>query len=161
MANTRTSGTSDAKPAAPLIELRNAVEMMDSLSQSGFSEIAIIAKLALKSLETPDGHRSVSMGDIAVALDAIWEKAECIKDRINSEAEQVGCNYVDEAHCRRMDAAYAARCRVSMDMRAPYGVYANGEEVATYDTESEANEHYIRLRTSRRKQGVSDSMAAH
>ena len=64
--------------------LRNAVELMDCLSQSGFSEISSIAKLALYHLETSDGYRH---------LDNI----------INSEAEQVGCNYVDDAQRRRWD----------------------------------------------------------
>lgn len=44
-------------PVAPEViqGLRDAVNTMDSLSQNGFSEIAAIAKLALRSLESPDG----------------------------------------------------------------------------------------------------------
>ena len=87
--------------------LRNAVEFMDCLSQSGFSEISSIAKLALSRLETPDGYRHLD--NIANALKAIWGKADDIQNCINSEAEQVGCNYVDDAQRRRWDAQRAHR----------------------------------------------------
>lgn len=83
-------------------KLRNAVEFMDCLSQSGFSEIASIAQLALSSLETPDGYRHLD--NIANALKAIWGKAEDIQNYISSEAEQVGCNYTDDDQRRRWDA---------------------------------------------------------
>ncbi len=80
------SKTAALQHTAPEVqELLNAVEFMDCLSQSGFSEISSIAKLALYHLETSDGYRH---------LDNI----------INSEAEQVGCNYVDDAQRRRWDA---------------------------------------------------------
>lgn len=38
--------------------------------------------------------------------------------------------------------------RVGMDMRAPFGVYVNGEQVAIYDDEQEASKHYNRLRSA-------------
>lgn len=88
-------------------KLRNAVEFMDCLSQGGFSEIASIAKLALSSLETPDGYRHLD--NIANALKAIWGKADNIQNCINSEAEQVGCNYTDDDQRRRWDALRQAR----------------------------------------------------
>ena len=88
-------------------KLRNAVEFMDCLSQGGFSEIASIAKLALSSLETPDGYRHLD--NIANALKAIWGKADDIQNCINSQAEEVGCNYVDDAQRRRWDAQCAHR----------------------------------------------------
>ena len=88
-------------------KLRNAVEFIDSLSQCGFSEISSIAKLALARLETPDGYRHLD--DIANALNAIWCKAEDIQNCINSQAEEVGCNYVDDAQRRRWDAQRAHR----------------------------------------------------
>lgn len=88
-------------------KLRNAIELMDSLSQSGFSEIAAIAKLALKSLETPDGYRHLD--NIVHALKAIWGKADDIQNCINGEAEEVGCNYIDEDERRRMAAHHTAR----------------------------------------------------
>lgn len=88
-------------------KLRNAVEYMDCLSQGGFSEIASIAKLALFSLETPDGYQHLD--NIANALKAIWSKADDIQNCINSEAEQVGCNYADDNQRRRRDARHAHR----------------------------------------------------
>jgi hypothetical protein len=80
---------------------------MDCFAQGGFKEIAAIARLALKSLETPEGYRSLD--NIAHALEAICEKADMTGDSINWEAEQAGADYVDEARRRRFDAAYAAR----------------------------------------------------
>lgn len=87
---------------APTIpQLRDAIESMDSLSEIGFSEIASIAKMALAYLETPNvGFR---IEDIANALSAIQWKAEDIKNCINCQAEEVGCNYVDEAKLRRLN----------------------------------------------------------
>lgn len=87
--------------------LRGVVNFMDCLSQGGFSQIRAIAKLALAQLERPDGYHHPEL--IAHALSAIWGKAEEIENCINSEAEMVGCNYVDEAERRRWDAHAAAR----------------------------------------------------
>lgn len=36
--------------------------------------------------------------------------------------------------------------RVGMDMTAPYGVYMNGEKVAEYDNEQDAEAHFQRLK---------------
>jgi len=88
-------------------KLRNAVEFMDCLSQDGFSEIASIARIALSSLETPNGYRNLD--NIANALKAILGKADDIQNCINGEAEQVGCNYTDDARRRRWDALRQAR----------------------------------------------------
>ena len=82
--------------------MRTTITSMDGLSQGGFSEIAAIAKLALKSLETPDGYRS--MDSIASALESICGKAENTQNRINAAAEQVGCNHVNDAERRRWAA---------------------------------------------------------
>lgn len=86
--------------------LRNTVELMDCLSQGGFSEIAAVASLALKSLETPEGYRHLD--DIIHALGAIRAKADDIRNCINCEAEQVGCSYVDDAVRRRRGAQRVA-----------------------------------------------------
>lgn len=90
-----------------LQELRNAVSLIDCLSQGGFSQISSIAKLALSRLETPGGYQHID--DIANALESIWVKADDIQNCINCEAEQVGCNYIDEAERRRWNAQRLAR----------------------------------------------------
>lgn len=94
-----------------VLKLRNAVEFMDCLSQGALSGIATIAKLALCRLESPDGYRCLD--DIAHALEAIWEKATEVRDCINSEAEQVGCEYVNVAQRRRWSAQAAHREAIS------------------------------------------------
>lgn len=88
-------------------ELRTALINVDAFSQSAFSEIASIASLALSCLESPEGYRR--MDDIANALVVIRNKANETEDCINSHAEQVGCNYVDESRRRRWEAASKAQ----------------------------------------------------
>jgi hypothetical protein len=83
-------------------KLQGTITTMDALSQEGFSEIATIARLVLARLETPEGYRHTD--DIAIAFQAIWGKAEMIQNCINSEAESVGCNSVNESFLRRWDA---------------------------------------------------------
>jgi hypothetical protein len=79
---------------------------MDWMSQEGFSKIASVAKLALARLESPEGHKDID--DIANALGLIWSTAESAQNTINIEAENVGCNYKDEAQGRRWNAASQA-----------------------------------------------------
>lgn len=100
---TTTTSASKAATKATVQELRNAVQTMDSLSQDGLAEISAIARLALAMMEQPDGYRHPEL--IAMALRNIWAKSDLVMDCINATAENVGCNYVDEALRRR----YAAR----------------------------------------------------
>ena len=72
------------------------------MSEEGFSEIAAIAKLALLSLETPDGH--VGTENIARALSAIAGKADMILELISNSAESAGYPLFD----RRMKNRLAA-----------------------------------------------------
>ncbi len=97
---------SPAKAAAPKHDYAGAIEMMDSLSQEGFQQIMSIAKLALLSLESPEGHRSLTA--LAYALEAIQGKAEDAMTSINYEAEKVACPWRDAAHERRGRAAREA-----------------------------------------------------
>lgn len=86
-------------------ELEEVVNTMDRLSCGGFSEIAAIASLALRSLETPDGWRVID--DIVTVLETIRREAKRVENLINVEAEQVGCNYKDEGEQRRWTARLA------------------------------------------------------
>lgn len=101
-----------ATPRTPdeVDRLQAAVETMDLLSQGGFSEISAIAKLALISLELPAGYQRLDV--IATAFEAIRCKAEDMQNCINVEAEQVGCNYTDNARTRRFGAELQAREQV-------------------------------------------------
>jgi hypothetical protein len=87
-------------------QLQAAITDMDNLAQCGFSEISAIAKLALAALETPDGHKFHE--NIALALQAIWGRANDAENCINYRAEQVGCNWRDPASERRYAAAREA-----------------------------------------------------
>lgn len=107
MANANSTATKSGDTQVDEKLLRNAVNMMDCLSQGGFEQISSIAKLALSRLETPDGYRHID--DIANALEVIWHKADDIQNCINFEAEQVGCNYIDVKLRRRSDAQMQAR----------------------------------------------------
>jgi hypothetical protein len=80
-------------------KLRDTIQLLDNYSQHGFSQIAAIASLALKSLKIPGEF--YASDDIANALEAILEKAEYVEGCINAEAESFGCNYIDEDQRQR------------------------------------------------------------
>ena len=101
--------THQSQPAAchhhTLIEpqrLAATIEYIDCLADEGLSEISSLARLALISLETPDGYRNFN--DIANALISIWSKADLTRDHIKCEAEQLGCEHSDDAKQRRLNA---------------------------------------------------------
>lgn len=108
---------------AEIKELRTALINVDAFSQSAFSEIASIANLALLCLETPEGYRR--MDDIANALVTIRNKANETENCINSQAEQVGCNYVDEVRQRRWDAERMAQA-IQAGLAVKTKIYSNG-----------------------------------
>lgn len=99
--------TVQATAEATLKSLRTAINEIDGYSQTGFSEVASIAKLALRALETPGGQQDID--SIAHALSAICARASDFSNLINSTAESVGCNYVDEPERRRRAARTNAR----------------------------------------------------
>ena len=88
-------------------KLRAAIIDMDALSQSGFSEISAVARLALLSFENPESYQHPEL--VIQALRSIWGKADDIENCINGRAEEVGCNYIDLNDRRRSEALYAAR----------------------------------------------------
>ncbi|MDO8713776.1 MAG: hypothetical protein Q7K13_04770 [Polynucleobacter sp.] len=95
---------------ATLKQLCDAVSEMDGLAQAGFGEIASLARLALLAMEQPETYtRGGGMDAIAHVLSSIKGKAEDINNCINVTAEQVGCNFVDDANRRRWDAKREAR----------------------------------------------------
>ncbi|SFI96281.1 hypothetical protein [Nitrosomonas sp. Nm34] len=88
-------------------DLRDAVQLIDCISQSVLPQIVSIAKLAFSYLEIPENRKDID--NVLSALQAIWEKAEELECSINNEAEEVGCNYVDKAWRRRLEAESAYR----------------------------------------------------
>ncbi|WP_374625080.1 hypothetical protein [Pandoraea sp.] len=88
-------------------ELRTTVIDNGELARYGFEEIRAIAKLALMALETPAGQDSVET--LARAFEAIWGISESVEDAISSNAEGVGCTYVDSRFERRSKAMLEAR----------------------------------------------------
>lgn len=95
----------DWKPSEDLEAVKGAALMMDELAQCGFGRIKGLARLALLSLETPEGHRDVSA--LVAALTTIGMIAEDMANCVNSEAGDVGCGYTDPAWRRRADARRA------------------------------------------------------
>lgn len=95
----------DWKPTDDLEAVTEAARMMDELAQCGFGRIKGLARLALLSLETPEGHRDVSA--LVAALTTIGMIAEDTANCINSEAGDVGCGHQDDAWRRRADARRA------------------------------------------------------
>lgn len=95
----------DWKPSNDLEAVKEATRMMDELAQCGFGRIKGLARLALLSLETPEGHRDVSA--LVAALTTIEMIAEDTENCINSEAGDVGCGHDDAGWRRRADARRA------------------------------------------------------
>lgn len=95
----------DWQASNDLDAVKAATKFMDELSHDGFGRIRGIASLALLSLETPEGHRSVEA--LAAALVTICEIAEDTKSCINSEAGDVGCGHDEQGWRRRADARRA------------------------------------------------------
>lgn len=83
--------------------LRDTVKTMDCLAQRGLSQIEAIARLAILSLETPDGQRNTDA--LSHALRVIADMAFRTGDSVSFEADEVGCRYVDDAHARRLVAS--------------------------------------------------------
>ena len=100
---------SDWRPSEDLEAVKEAARMMDELSHDGFGRISGIASLALLSLETPEGHRSVEA--LAAALVTICAIADDTKNVINSEAGDVGCGHDEQGWRRRSDARRAFQDR--------------------------------------------------
>ena len=75
-------------------QLQGTITDMDALAQGAFSEIAAIARLAIKSIDTGLSHERHT-DDIKQALHAIWCKADTIKEYTGSEAEGVGCSSLE------------------------------------------------------------------
>lgn len=76
-------------------DLKEAVTLIDSYSQGGFSWIESISRLAIASLEQNDPNRSV-ITDVKEALSLIQYLATDHMNLINVEAENVGCNYISQ-----------------------------------------------------------------
>ena len=85
-----------------LTQLRSAISDMDCMSQSGFSSIAAITKLALAALENPMTCNDID--SIAAALESIRSTAMDVENCIDATAEGVGCHYVVAAQRRRWEA---------------------------------------------------------
>ena len=102
-----------AEQSASVAALRSALLDIDAFSQEGFTAIATIAKLALKSLESPDGYDEQRFDDLANAFQAILKQALETEACINGEADAVGCGWLDEAAGRRA-AAHLAHARRSI-----------------------------------------------
>ena len=113
MAAKNTTGTTGAEaaalPAVTTDRLRNTIKDMDAMSQDGFSSIEALARVTLMALENPDAHRFHEV--IAKTLETIAGIAQTSLDAVNSNAEAVGCNWIEVKDQRRMDARRVARER--------------------------------------------------
>lgn len=98
-----------SKKSTDVDKLQETIEFMDSLAQQGFSEIAAIARLALSSLQTPDGYLHIE--NTVQALQVIVSKAMDIDNCVNCSAEDVGCNYIDKRLAQRREARRTAEGR--------------------------------------------------
>ena len=98
-----------SKPAskATTEQLCTVINEIDCASQSAFSAIAALCRLALASLETSEGVQDIE--SLANVFNVICDKAMDTENSINAEAEGVGCHYKDLAFSRRGEARRKAR----------------------------------------------------
>lgn len=85
-----------------LEKIRMEISDIDALSQEVCGQMAAVARLALASLETPEGIMDIDV--IARALSLIQEKASALSNDINCSAERLGAAYTDEGVARRYQA---------------------------------------------------------
>jgi hypothetical protein len=87
-------------------QLRDRILMMDAVAQSGMQQVASIARLTLKAMETRDPYSHLH--DVQQALEAISRTADWCAADINREASEVGCEYVDDDERARNAAELTA-----------------------------------------------------
>ncbi|RFC37765.1 MAG: hypothetical protein DID92_2727743064 [Candidatus Nitrotoga sp. SPKER] len=99
--------TEASAPTPTLSTLKETINAMDGLAQTGFSQIEAIAKLAMAYMEMPEAYRHTEI--LAVAFEAIWNKAFEMNECISGEARFVGCERTDQGMLRRYAARAAER----------------------------------------------------
>ncbi len=108
MTDKKQAGNTPAEAAAlpaAVQNLRNTIIDMEAMATSALDEIAALANMMLDRLETPAGYRHPEV--IALALEAIWSRAQMASSAVNYEAEQAGANDTNTRFHRRLDA----RCK--------------------------------------------------
>lgn len=103
----RVSTISAFAPTSPAVAvLQSTIRTIDTISQSGLSEIYAMADMALKLMETE--HAYIHPETIAQALESIRARAMSTEDEIFSEAQEAGCEYRDKSSERREEARLSA-----------------------------------------------------
>lgn len=80
----------------------DSIQLIDCFSQQGFGRISALARVALLALESDLKVQQIEA--FAGVFEEIQAIAEDMESCINVEAEEAGCNYVNPAHARRMEA---------------------------------------------------------
>lgn len=88
-------------------ELRESLELVDSMSQDAFGRIQALCSLTLLAMQQ-HGH-PVDMEYVAQVLIQIDQAAEEAESCINSAAERVACSHKDLNLIRRSNARHAWR----------------------------------------------------
>lgn len=100
--STQPTQTGNPVKSTNLAALHDAIEVMDSLSQTGFGQIEAIAALALAALDAAGGPSC--SGHVATALEAIKGIASGCMNSINGHAEEMGSHWINEPLRRRSAA---------------------------------------------------------
>lgn len=74
-------------------ELHEKIKLMDSISQAQCGEIEAVASTALIAMRSAEFWRHSQR--IEGVLSAILARAQDLKNTLNVEAEEVGCNHID------------------------------------------------------------------
>lgn len=98
----------DRMAGLPLVPGKDVYALAETAA-GALDEIGNLTRMALRWLETPEGHDDISA--VAKALITIQGLADVAWDWTGFTAERVGCGLIDEAEVRRNTAKMAARDR--------------------------------------------------
>lgn len=90
----------------PSVSVDVALSDMATIALTALNEIAVVARLALDHMETPQGSGSASEL-IAGAMEAILVRAEIVHNDIDCLAEDAGCPFEPRRQARRSAAGAA------------------------------------------------------
>lgn len=97
------------------VRLQETIADMDAISQDGFSRISALTELLLSTMESPDCFPS--MANVAHVLALIRATAFDHENSVNSLAEDMGCNFINDRERRRWAAEEAQLRRLAAQPR--------------------------------------------
>ncbi|KVC77161.1 hypothetical protein WI76_17585 [Burkholderia ubonensis] len=109
-----TAASARPEQSTDIQELRNQIESIDSMCQVKLEQITALTTTLLRAMETPEFWRFPNTLRDVVGL--IQHTADDLSNYVNSVAEEVGCNYIDELERARESRVVSAFRKAQSDM---------------------------------------------